>query len=75
MMNQEQKLQNIVEEAGAEFVHLKDGVVVFRAGPNEDPISLYPYALRSVVDVQLALKNARERNQAQAWELTPEVAE
>jgi hypothetical protein len=69
-MNEERKLQNIVEEAGAEFVHIKDGLVVFRAGPNEGPISLYPDALRSTEDVRLALKNYRERQHAQTWELS-----
>jgi hypothetical protein len=40
---------------------VENGPILFRGGPDEPVCSLYPFALRSVVDVQLAVKNcARE---------------
>jgi hypothetical protein len=60
----------LVERAGAELVGVKDGEILFRANADSPICKLYPYAIRSVVDIQLALKNAREKQMASAWELT-----
>jgi hypothetical protein len=54
--------QQIIEAAGAEYIGVRGNSVLFR-----DPLaggvvlSLYCFALRSVRDVELALKNAREK--------------
>ena len=61
--------RKLVESGGGEFVSLENNVVRFRKAPGEPIVSLYPAALKSAHDVFLALKNAREKKQAQAWEL------
>jgi hypothetical protein len=52
--------QTVVESAGATFVAEREGVVYFRADDGMT-ISLYAFALRSIDDVELALKSHRER--------------
>jgi hypothetical protein len=68
-MEMREYFKRLVEDGGGEFVDLKDNSVYFRSAPGERIISLYPAALKSPEDVGLALKNCRERKQAQAWEL------
>jgi hypothetical protein len=62
-MNGELHYKTLVERAGALFVGVSNGSVIFRSGPGEANISLYQFALRSEKDVQLAVKNYRERRQ------------
>jgi hypothetical protein len=67
----EKYFQELVEKAGAEFLGLRDGQVCFRAGPDESICKLYPFALRSITDVALALKSSRDRTRQAMWELEP----
>jgi hypothetical protein len=73
-MTMEQYFKSLVEKAGGEFIGLHDGQVCFRGGPNESTCKLYPFALRSTVDVELAIKSARERKKATMWELDSPIA-
>jgi hypothetical protein len=70
-MSVEKSFEKLIEAAGGRFVCIKDGSVIFMPGPgeNEIPISLYPHALRSTADVQLAIKASRERAKSAMWEL------
>jgi hypothetical protein len=61
----------LVERAGGIFVGVNDGAVLFRASPDSPVCSLYPFALRSVTDVQLALKSVAERKKESQWEFEP----
>lgn len=63
----------MIERAGAGLVGVKDGEILFRANAGSPICKLYLYAIRSIVDIQLALKNAREKQQASAWELPEPV--
>ena len=63
----------LIQRAGGELVGVRNGEILFRADADSPICSLYPFALRSVVDVQLALKNAREKHRASAWELPQPV--
>jgi hypothetical protein len=58
----------IVERAGAEFVGIENGSVLFRANARSRTCKLYPYALKSTEDVLLALKAQRERQKESMWE-------
>jgi hypothetical protein len=66
----EQYFADIIKKAGAEFLGLRDGQVSFRADADSPVCRLYPYALRSVVDVELAIKSAKEKKMAAQWEFT-----
>jgi hypothetical protein len=72
----EDYFRGIVERAGGQFVGIKDGLVLFTAGPGLEPLSLYPFAVRSEEDIRLALKSVSERKKAAMWELdAPAVKE
>lgn len=65
--------RKLVEQAGGIYVGVQynlDGrkSVLFRANADAPPISIYASALRSPADVELALKNFRERQRAEAWQ-------
>jgi hypothetical protein len=65
--------RKLVEDVGAIYVgtaYSLDGrrSVRFRAGPDALRISVFASALRSPVDVELALKNFHERQRAEAWQ-------
>jgi hypothetical protein len=60
----------MVERGGGNLIGIRDGAILFRGGEDEPVCSLYPFALRSTVDVELAIKSARERKKAAMWELT-----
>jgi hypothetical protein len=66
-MNMRTYFKKMVEDGGGEFIDLRDNAVFFRSAPGEPIVRLYPAALKSPEDVGLALKNCRERKQAQAW--------
>jgi hypothetical protein len=51
-----------VEEAGGRFVGVVGDSVLFTDPVSGRSLSLYIKALRSVADVELALKSAREKN-------------
>jgi hypothetical protein len=51
--------KTLVESAGAEYVAERNGIVYFRSVDGVT-ISLYAFALRSIDDVELALKATRE---------------
>ena len=68
-MTIEKSFQKLIEAAGAHFICVKDNAVLFSAAPGEDPITLYPSALRTTTDVVLAVKHYRERQKAEAWVL------
>jgi hypothetical protein len=59
----------MIERAGAELVGVENGEILFRADAESPVCRLYPFAIRGVVDIHLALKNARESQMASAWEL------
>jgi hypothetical protein len=73
-MSMEKYFQELVERAGAEFCGLRNGQVCFRGGPDEPICRLYPFALKSVEDVRLALKSAREKQRAAQWEFDSPAA-
>ena len=58
----------MIQRVGAEFVGIQDGSILFRSGPDEPVCSLYPTAIRSAIDIELAIKSARERKKAAMWE-------
>jgi hypothetical protein len=58
----------MIERGGGTFVGIRAGAILFRGGPDEPICSLYPFALRSTIDVELAIKSARERKKAAQWE-------
>jgi hypothetical protein len=58
----------MIEKCGAEFCGVKDGSVLFRSDSNSPVCALYPCAIRSVLDIQLALKAVREKQKAAQWE-------
>jgi hypothetical protein len=64
----------MIERAGAELVGVKDGEILFRADADSPVCRLYPFAIRSIVDVQLALKAEREKQKSAMWELTKQSA-
>jgi hypothetical protein len=53
-------LKKLVEEAGAEYLGERDGVVRFRDLESGRVLRLYSRALKRVADVELALKSGRE---------------
>lgn len=59
----------MIERGGGTMIGIRDGAILFRGGPDEPVCSLYPFALRSTVDVELAIKSARERKKETMWEL------
>ena len=63
----------VVERAGAEFVGIENGSVLFRANASSPTCKLYPYALKSTEDVLLALKAQRERQKEAQWEFAEPV--
>jgi hypothetical protein len=52
--------EKLILAAGAEFLGARDGVVRFRDRQTGCVLTLYARALRSVEDVRLALKSARD---------------
>jgi hypothetical protein len=58
----------MIERAGAELVGVRNGEILFRADADSPVCSLYPFAIRSVVDIQLALKSVAETKKAAMWE-------
>jgi hypothetical protein len=52
--------RELVEQAGAEFIGVERNSVLFRDGDGPT-LTLYTFACRSVEDVALALKGAREK--------------
>jgi hypothetical protein len=58
----------LIQRCDAEFLGVKDGSVLFRADSNSPVCALYPCAIRSVLDIQLALKSVREKQKAAMWE-------
>jgi hypothetical protein len=44
--------------------------ILFRPDADSPICSLFPFAIRSVVDIQLALKSVREKQKASMWELS-----
>ena len=65
----------VVERAGAEFIGIKAGSVLFRADADSPMCSLYPYAIRGTQDILLALKSVREKQKAGQWEFEPATKE
>ncbi len=63
-----EKVRELVEQAGGIFVGCDRSVVQFKATPDGDVLSLYFHAVRSVVDVRLALKDFHEKQRAAMWE-------
>jgi hypothetical protein len=61
----------LIERAGAKFFGLKNNAVLFRENERSPVCSLYPFALKSVGDILLALKSEREKQRAAMWELEP----
>jgi hypothetical protein len=59
--------RKIVEAAGGTFLELRGNVVRFAAEPGGPTLSLYTYALKSVTDVQLAVKHFRESRELDGW--------
>jgi hypothetical protein len=60
--------KKIVEAAGGLFVGVRDNVVRFKAEPEGATLSVYTYALKSVTDVQLAMKHFRESRKLDGWD-------
>jgi hypothetical protein len=54
------QFQKLILEAGAEYIGTRGDSVVFRDPQTLTTLSLYTHALRTVHDVRLALKSARE---------------
>lgn len=63
-------LRELVERAGAEFVGVQDGAVLFRDRDGGALLKLYSFAC-TLENIRLSLKNARERDrQTSRWEVT-----
>jgi hypothetical protein len=52
--------EQLILEAGAEYLGERDGVVRFRDSESGVVVRLYARALKTAADVAMALKNARE---------------
>jgi hypothetical protein len=57
----------VIQRAGAEFVGIENGSILFRADANSPVCSLYPFACNEE-NVRLALKSAAETKKAAMWE-------
>jgi hypothetical protein len=63
-------LRQLIERAGAEFIGVQDGSVLFRDPQGGTLLRLFRFACTSE-NIQLSLKNARERDrQTSRWEVT-----
>jgi hypothetical protein len=68
-----QNYKLLVARAGAEFIGVEDGSILFRADAESPVCSLYPYAIRSTQDISLALKSVAEAKKAAQWEFAEPV--
>ena len=64
--------RELIEQAGAEFLAVRGGCVFFSDPVSGKSLSLYVFACRSVQDVELSLKGAREKIlEFQPWTPVP----
>jgi hypothetical protein len=57
----------LIARAGGELIGVGNGSILFRGGPDEEIVSLYPSACTEE-NVRLALKSEREKKKAAQWE-------
>lgn len=62
MSQTEANFRELIEQAGAEFVAVRGESVFFLDPVSGKSLSLYTWACRSLADIELALKSAREKN-------------
>jgi hypothetical protein len=64
----DQFVRQLVERAGADFIGIQDGAVLFRDRDGGSLLKLYVFAC-TIENIRLSLKNARERDrQTSRWE-------
>jgi hypothetical protein len=66
-MSLEDKFRTTVQSAGAIFIGLQDGCVIFQSSAGSPPIRVYAFSC-DLQSVRLALKAEREKLAVDVWE-------